>query len=107
MNTLLRVWTKQTALFFVLIYLFSTGLITVRAEGHLLSHGEHAGHAKRHASFLCSWICAASAFVPTAEQALDHRSIPTAEDRTVESEEPLRPHSFFAYTIRPPPPFPL
>ncbi|WDT70835.1 MAG: hypothetical protein MPW17_19125 [Candidatus Manganitrophus sp.] len=82
-------WIKQTALLFTLVYLFSTGLIMVRAEGHALSHEEHAeDHAKQHASFICTWMCAASTFVHTSEQTLDGQSTPSFVSPIAKPEAP-------------------
>ena len=99
-----RVWIKQTALLFTLVYLISTGLIMVRAEGHALSHEEHTeDHAKQHASFICTWMCAASSFSHTPEQAFDRKS-------TLSCEQPITRMAVFsgiqllcADVIRPPP----
>ncbi|TAK08200.1 MAG: hypothetical protein EPO39_04870 [Candidatus Manganitrophaceae bacterium] len=96
-------WIKKTALLFTLVYLFSTGLIMVRAEGHAFRHEEPTDHAKRHASFVCSWMCAASVFVHTPEQALDRRSIPSSEGPITRPEAPARTQFLSAETIRPPP----
>ncbi|TAK03505.1 MAG: hypothetical protein EPO39_11950 [Candidatus Manganitrophaceae bacterium] len=103
LNAMSRVWIKQTAVLFTLVYLFSTGLIMVRAEGHALSHEEHEDHAKRHASFICAWMCAASTFVHTPEQTLDQRSTPYFENPIAKPEVPPRPQPLSADTIRPPP----
>ncbi|WDT81900.1 MAG: hypothetical protein MPW14_09365 [Candidatus Manganitrophus sp.] len=97
-------WIKQTALLFTLVYLFSTGLIMVRAEGHALSHEEHAeDHAKQHASFICTWMCAASTFVHTSEQTLDGQSTPSFVSPIAKPEAPPRPQPLSTGTIRPPP----
>lgn len=99
-----RVWIKRTALLFTLVYLFSTGLIMVRAEGHALSHEEHAEeHAKQHASFICTWMCAASTFVHTSGQTLDGQSTPSFESPIAKPEVPPRPQPLSTGTIRPPP----
>ncbi|WDT73500.1 MAG: hypothetical protein MPW17_23050 (plasmid) [Candidatus Manganitrophus sp.] len=82
-------WIKQTALLFTLVYLFSTGLIMVRAEGHALSHEEHTeDHAEQHASFICTWMCAASTFVHTPGQTLDGQSTPSFESPIAKLEAP-------------------
>jgi len=97
-------WIKQTAVLFTLVYLFSTGLIMVRAEGHALSHEEHAAdHAKQHASFICTWMCAASSFVHTLGQTLDGRSTPSFENPIAKPEFLPRPQPLSTGTIRPPP----
>ena len=98
-----RVWIKQTALLFTLVYFFSIGLVMVRAEGHALRHEEHASHAKRHASFICAWMCAGSTFVHTPEQILHRRAIVSAENPIAETEAPPRLQPLSADTIRPPP----
>ncbi len=98
-----RVRLKQIALLFTLVYLLSTGLIIVRVEGHALSHEEHENHAKRHASFVCAWMCAASAFVAAPEQAFDRPFIPSSENPIAGSEAPSRRGLLSADTIRPPP----
>lgn len=99
-----RTWIKQTALLFTLVYLFSTGLIMVRAEGHALSHEEHSqDHAKQHASFICTWMCAASTFVHSPKQTLEGESTPTFETPIARAETPPRPQPLTTGTIRPPP----
>jgi hypothetical protein len=87
-----------------LVYLFSTGLIMVRAEGHALRHEEHSeDHAKQHASFICTWMCAASTFVHSPEQTFGRQSIPSFEYSIARPEEPPRSQPLSADTIRPPP----
>ncbi|NKE73507.1 hypothetical protein [Candidatus Manganitrophus noduliformans] len=103
MITFSNAWIKRTTVLFTLVYLFSTGFIMVRAEGHALDHEAHENHAKQHASFICTWMCAASSFSHTPEQAFDRKS-------TLSCEQPITRMAVFsgiqllcADVIRPPP----
>lgn len=96
-------WIKQIAILFTLVYLFLTGMIMVRTEGHALSHEEHSNHVKQHSSLICSWMCVASTYVHSPEQTLDWRSNPSPDLLIVVQEAPPRPQPFFTDTIRPPP----
>ncbi len=51
---------KKTALFIVMVYLSLSGLMMVSAGDHAMIHQKSSDHAAQHASFVCTWMCAAS-----------------------------------------------
>lgn len=94
---------KQIALTITLIYLFSSNLMMVGAEGHLLSHERHGNHAARHATSICAWMCVASAYVHSPDQNIEQRFHPFSKSPTVSIESVSNGLSIFSFHIRPPP----
>lgn len=94
---------QKTALVVLLVYLLLTSLIMVRAERHALKHEHHGSHAAQHASFICTWMCAASTFVHSADQKVSQRLHPSFENLTLSIEFSLKDLSIFSFYIRPPP----
>ncbi|MEK7306637.1 MAG: hypothetical protein AAB014_03270, partial [Nitrospirota bacterium] len=94
---------KQISILITLIYLFLSGFIMIGVGGHAAEHGHSADHATQHASFVCTWMCAASSFVHSADQKPSYRFNPCFENLQVYPERVSSNISIFSFYIRPPP----
>lgn len=93
---------KKTALLLVLVYLFLSGFVMIGAAEHAAEHGHGAKHTTQHASFICTWMCAASSFVHQADQNLSQSSNPPYESLTGYIERFASNSSIFSFHIRSP-----
>jgi hypothetical protein len=75
----------------------------IEAGEHTLGHGHTANHAAQHASFICTWMCAASTFADSGDYSLGQSLHPPFEKPTVAIERFLSHLSIFSFRIRPPP----
>ncbi|VAX28199.1 hypothetical protein MNBD_NITROSPIRAE01-2354 [hydrothermal vent metagenome] len=57
---------RKIALSILMVYMSLSGLMMVRAGGHALVHQQSPDHAAQHASFVCTWMCAASTSTESA-----------------------------------------
>lgn len=94
---------RHIVLILSLIYLFLSAFTVIGAEKHALDHERRANHAAQHASFICTWMCAASTFVHSADQKVSQRLHPSFENLTLSIEFSLKDLSIFSFYIRPPP----
>lgn len=94
---------QKTALVVLLVYLLLTSLIMVRAERHALKHEHHGSHAAQHASFICTWMCAASTFVHTDNQKQREVGHLSFEHLVFYTEGLFTNLLIFSFHIRPPP----
>ena len=94
---------KQTACLIILVYLFLSGAMLVEVGNHAATHEHGANHAKQHASFVCSWMCAAPTHVHSAEPSLNLSFNPFFETLAVYSEPSFTNLSIFSHNARPPP----
>ena len=99
----LQIPMKQTALVLTLLYLFLSGFMTLGAGGHAATHEHGTNHTAQHASFVCTWMCAASFFVHSADIHLRSGVHPSFEKLTVYTEPSISNFSVFSFYIRPPP----
>lgn len=96
---------KQTAQFLALIYLFLSAFMPIAMERHVLMHGRNPNHAAQHATFICTWMCAASSFVHTSDQKLNRHFIPSIARQIILIDQIFHDISVLPDTIRPPPSF--
>lgn len=94
---------KQISILITLTYLFLSGFIMISVGGHAAEHGHSADHATQHASFVCTWMCAASSFVHSADQISCQRLNSSFESSLVYTERVSSNTSIFAFYVRPPP----
>jgi hypothetical protein len=94
---------KQISILITLIYLFLSGFIMIGVGGHAAEHGHSADHAPQHASFACTWMCAASSFVHSADQKPGYSFNPSFEKSQVYPECVSSSIAIFSFYIRPPP----
>jgi hypothetical protein len=94
---------RQFALLLALVYLFSSGWMTLRTEGHILNHEAAHHHGAQHASFVCAWMCAASTFVHSPDQRLSPSFHLSFEAPALSEERFHHAFSVFSFHIRPPP----
>jgi len=95
--------TKQIALLLALLFLISSGPMMIQGEGHALQHEHHGNHAARHATFVCTWMCAASTFVHSADQRINQTTSLFYEKPAAPVETFLRHLFISSIHIRPPP----
>ena len=94
---------KQRALVLSLVYLLFSGYMMVGDQGHALEHARRARHTVRHPSLICSWMCAASTSLRSANPNLGQRLNASFEDLVV-SAGPFSSHlSVFYFHGRSPP----
>lgn len=98
-----KVKDKKTALLLALIYTFLLGFMMIGVGGHAAEHGHSADHATQHASFVCTWMCAVSSFVHSADQKPSYSFNPSFEKSQVYPECVSSCVSIFSFYIRPPP----
>jgi len=94
---------KHKALVLSLIYLFLSGYMMVGEERHGLEHLRHAGHAARHASLICSWLCAASTSIHSANPNINQSLNPFFENLAVSAGPISKRLSVFYFHGRSPP----
>ncbi len=61
---------KPLALLLVLVYFVSAGFAVFGTGEHLFDHQQSADHASQHASFVCTWMCAASSHVHMGNESM-------------------------------------
>ena len=99
-----KVKDKKTALLLALIYTFLLGFMMIGIGGHAAEHGHSADHATQHASFVCTWMCAVSSFVHSADQISCQRLNSSFESSIAYATKRVSSNtSIFAFYIRLPP----
>ena len=94
---------KQRALVLSLVYLFLSGYMMVGEQRHAFEHVRHSGHAARHASLICSWMCSASTSVLSANPNLNQGLNPSFESLAVSAGPISKRFSVFYFHGRAPP----
>lgn len=95
---------KRTALLLAFLFLVASVPMTILEEGHAIEHDhQQADHASHHAKLACTWMCAASTFVHSADPAVD-QSFSLFYSKPTFLVAPFLTHlSVFSIHIRPPP----
>jgi len=94
---------KQKALVLSIIYLFLSGYMMVGEQRHVFEHARRGNHTTRHASLTCSWMCATSASVDSANPSLNEGLNPSFEDLVASAEPfPVRLSVFYFHGRSPP-----
>ena len=94
---------RRIALLLTLAYFALSGSVMIQSGVHAAVHDHSPKHAAAHASFVCTWMCAASSFVHSADPHLAEGVHPSFENLTVYSEPDRSNISAFSFYIRPPP----
>jgi hypothetical protein len=94
---------KQTAVLLSLVYLFLSSHMMIGGAGHALEHMRRTNSRPRHASFVCSWTCAASTSVQSANPSLSEKLNPTFEELIVSDKPSYDRLSIFYFQGRSPP----
>lgn len=94
---------RRIALLLTLAYFALSGSVMIQSGVHAAVHGHSPEHAAAHASFICTWMCAASSFVHSADPHLISGVHPSFEKLTVYTEPDRSNISALSFYIRPPP----
>ncbi len=79
---------KRIALCLTVVYFALSGTVVLEVGEHALKHRQHTNHAAQHASFICTWMCAASSSVVSSGDEAPTRGFGLAPEkpRTYESQ---------------------
>jgi len=95
--------TRQIACLLILVYLFLSGFMIVGSASHAVEHQHGTNHAEQHASFVCTWMCAASSFIHT-DHPRPHSSLnPVFHNLPTYTQQTENNLSIFSFYARPPP----
>lgn len=73
-------------------------------EKHAVQHGRFPHDAREHASFVCTWMCAATTYVHSVDQAIRQQFVPVFDVLTTfGTEKILLNKPLLALYSRPPP----
>lgn len=95
---------RGLALALTLLYVALVGFMVVAGGGkHTLVHGQDPHHAAQHATWICSWMCAASSMIQAEDPVQDPALLAVPGDPVRPVHEVLVSLAPTAFHIRPPP----
>jgi hypothetical protein len=96
---------KRTALLVTLVYFALSILVMFQAGKSSAMHRHGTNHAGHHNSFICSWMCAASSGIHSADLDVTQEFHAFSENLPIRNESYFSNLSVYHEFIRPPPTF--
>lgn len=94
---------RSIAFLLVVVYLFLSGFMMTGLAEHITLHGHSGHHDAQHTSLFCNWMCAASAFVHSADPNVEQVFTASYIVPAVYIERFFTNLTIFSWYIRPPP----
>jgi len=94
---------QKMALALAFVYFSLSLYMVVPLERHAMRHGQTPDHSEGHRSSICSWLCAASTFVHSADSAPAQDFIPSCETTLFSTKSVPLNKPLLVFHIRPPP----